>query len=75
MGFRRNRLARRSIALVFKKTSIRTRSAFEVAAHDEGGHEGRTRTVKLHALPARPAQPDTQVEQRIYAERDPGALT
>jgi len=72
MGFRRNRLARRSIALVFKKTSIRTRSAFEVAAHDEGGHEGRTRTVKLHALPA---QPDTQVEQRIYAERDPGALT
>ena len=32
------RLAGRNIALVFEKTSTRTRSAFEVAAHDEGGH-------------------------------------
>ena len=38
MGFRRNQLAGRSIALVVEKTSTRTRSAFEVAAHDEGGH-------------------------------------
>jgi ornithine carbamoyltransferase len=32
------RLAGRNIALIFEKTSTRTRSAFEVAAHDEGGH-------------------------------------
>jgi ornithine carbamoyltransferase len=32
------RLAGRNIALIFEKTSTRTRCAFEVAAHDEGGH-------------------------------------
>jgi ornithine carbamoyltransferase len=32
------RLAGRNVALIFEKTSTRTRSAFEVAAHDEGGH-------------------------------------
>ena len=38
MGLRNNRLAGRNIALIFEKTSTRTRSAFEVAAHDEGAH-------------------------------------
>jgi ornithine carbamoyltransferase len=38
MGLRNDRLAGRNIALVFEKTSTRTRSAFEVAAHDEGAH-------------------------------------
>jgi ornithine carbamoyltransferase len=38
MGMRNSRLAGRNIALIFEKTSTRTRSAFEVAAHDEGAH-------------------------------------
>ncbi|WP_210716749.1 ornithine carbamoyltransferase [Amycolatopsis acididurans] len=35
-GIRGQRLAGRNIALVFEKSSTRTRAAFEVAAHDEG---------------------------------------
>jgi ornithine carbamoyltransferase len=38
MGFQHHRLAGRNIALIFEKASTRTRSAFEVAAHDEGAH-------------------------------------
>ena len=38
VGERMHRLAGRNIALIFEKTSTRTRSAFEVAAHDEGAH-------------------------------------
>jgi ornithine carbamoyltransferase len=38
LGQRTSRLAGRNIALIFEKTSTRTRSAFEVAAHDEGAH-------------------------------------
>jgi ornithine carbamoyltransferase len=38
IGQRTSRLEGRNIALIFEKTSTRTRSAFEVAAHDEGGH-------------------------------------
>ena len=37
-GMTGRQLAGRNIALIFEKTSTRTRSAFEVAAHDEGGH-------------------------------------
>ena len=32
------RLAGRNIALIFEKTSTRTRCAFEVAAYDQGAH-------------------------------------
>ena len=38
MGLRHSRLAGRNIALICEKTSTETRSAFEVAAHDEGAH-------------------------------------
>ena len=38
LGLARHRLAGRNVALIFEKTSTRTRSAFEVAAHDEGAH-------------------------------------
>jgi ornithine carbamoyltransferase len=34
----RRALSGRNIALIFEKTSTRTRSAFEVAAHDQGAH-------------------------------------
>src|SRR4051794_11017031 len=37
-GAERRRLTGRNIALIFEKTSTRTRCAFEVAAHDQGAH-------------------------------------
>jgi len=37
-GAEQQRLAGKNIALIFEKTSTRTRCAFEVAAHDQGAH-------------------------------------
>ncbi|MGH8996071.1 MAG: ornithine carbamoyltransferase [Acidimicrobiales bacterium] len=37
-GKEHRHLVGRNIALIFEKTSTRTRSAFEVAAHDQGAH-------------------------------------
>jgi len=37
-GYERPRLAGKNIALIFEKTSTRTRCAFEVAAYDQGAH-------------------------------------
>jgi len=37
-GTERQRLIGKNIALIFEKTSTRTRCAFEVAAHDQGAH-------------------------------------
>jgi len=37
-GYEQPRLKGKNIALIFEKTSTRTRCAFEVAAHDQGAH-------------------------------------
>src|SRR3974377_2367445 len=37
-GYERPRLVGKNIALIFEKTSTRTRVAFEVAAYDQGAH-------------------------------------
>ena len=37
-GYEQPRMAGKTIALIFEKDSTRTRSAFEVAAHDQGAH-------------------------------------
>jgi ornithine carbamoyltransferase len=37
-GTEQRRLSGKNIALIFEKTSTRTRCAFEVAAHDQGAH-------------------------------------
>ncbi|WP_214327591.1 ornithine carbamoyltransferase [Nonomuraea sediminis] len=37
-GIEQQRLTGKNIALIFEKTSTRTRCAFEVAAHDQGAH-------------------------------------
>lgn len=37
-GIEQPRLAGKEIALIFEKTSTRTRTGFEVAAHDQGAH-------------------------------------
>src|SRR3954453_20036255 len=37
-GYEVQRCKDKNIALIFEKTSTRTRTAFEVAAHDQGAH-------------------------------------
>src|SRR5512139_747303 len=37
-GYEQQRLKGKNIALIFEKTSTRTRGAFEVAAYDQGAH-------------------------------------
>jgi ornithine carbamoyltransferase len=43
-GFEQQRLKGKNIALIFEKTSTRTRCAFEVAAYDQA--ENRMHTIK-----------------------------
>ncbi|HTQ92754.1 MAG TPA: ornithine carbamoyltransferase [Streptosporangiaceae bacterium] len=66
MGVRYSRLAGRNIALIFEETSTRTRSAFEVAAHDEGAHVTYLGPEDLH-LGRRESVKDTaRVLGRMY---------
>jgi aspartate/ornithine carbamoyltransferase-like protein len=50
------RLQGKEIALIFEKTSTRTRSAFEVAAYDQGAHV--TYLDPSGSLPARVPRPE-----------------
>lgn len=55
-GKEEQRLVGRNIALIFEKTSTRTRAAFEVAAHDQGAHTtylgpGETQIGQKESIP------------------------
>ena len=78
-GIGRQSLAGKNIALIFEKTSTRTRTAFEVTAHDQGaevtylepsgsqiGHDRATSSVSTWLTPAR-AFPHRRRSSRPYA--------
>ena len=65
-GTEQARLAGRNIALIFEKSSTRTRCAFEVAAHDQGAHVTYLDPAGSH-LGRKESVPDTaQVLGRMF---------
>ena len=60
------RLAGRNIALIFEKASTRTRSAFEVAAHDEGGHTTYMGPEESHIGSSESIKDTARVLGRMY---------
>jgi ornithine carbamoyltransferase len=77
-GGEEKKLGGKNIALIFEKTSTRTRSAFEVAAHDQGAHVtyvgpddsqlGRKETIKDTARVL--GRMFDGIEFRGFAQRD-----
>ena len=51
-GTEAKRLTGKEIALIFEKTSTRTRSAFEVASYDQGAHVTYLETVRMSVVTA-----------------------
>ena len=50
-GYEKPRLVGKNIALIFEKTSTRTRTSFEVAAHDQGAHVTYLEPVRVPDRP------------------------
>jgi ornithine carbamoyltransferase len=57
MGDEPQHLKGKHIALIFEKPSTRTRCAFEVAVHDQGGHVSTLDSAGSQLGRKRPANP------------------
>ncbi len=66
LGIRGDRLRRKSIALIFEKASTRTRSAFTVAAVDEGGSVEYLGTRDIHLGKKESIKDSARVLGRMY---------
>jgi ornithine carbamoyltransferase len=66
LGIRGDRLSRMSIALVFEKASTRTRSAFTVAAADEGGSAAYLSSRDIHFGSKESIKDSARVLGRMY---------
>ena len=65
-GRRAQRLAGRNIALIFEKASTRTRSGFEIGAHDEGAHVTYMGPEESHLGESESMKDTARVLGRLY---------